>query len=180
MAPVPGRMERIDAGQGFPVFLDYAHTDDGLRNALAAVRRISRRKVMVVFGCGGERDPGKRPLMGRVAGEGADLVLVTSDNPRGEDPHAIMAAIEEGLVASGNREYRMLPDRRDAIRRAMSIADAGWAVLVAGKGDERGQEVAGVVHPFADRDEIVAAWRERSSGEQRIRREERAGATNGG
>jgi UDP-N-acetylmuramoyl-L-alanyl-D-glutamate--2,6-diaminopimelate ligase len=180
MPPVPGRMERVEAGQPFPVFVDYAHTDDGLRNALAAVRRISRRKVMVVFGCGGDRDRGKRPLMGRVAGEGADLVLVTSDNPRSEDPHAIMAAIEEGLVASGNAQYRMLPDRRDAIRRAMAIAGEGWAVLVAGKGNESGQEVAGVVHPFSDRDEIVSAWRERGSGEHRVRREEGAGATNGG
>jgi UDP-N-acetylmuramoyl-L-alanyl-D-glutamate--2,6-diaminopimelate ligase len=180
MAPVPGRMERVDVGQPFPVFVDYAHTDDGLRNALDAVRRISRSKVMVVFGCGGDRDRGKRPLMGRVAGERADLVLVTSDNPRGEDPHAIMAAIEEGLVASGNREYRMLPDRRDAIRRAMTIAGPGWAVLVAGKGNESGQEIAGVVQPFSDRDEIARAWRERTSAEQRAASEERAGATNGG
>jgi UDP-N-acetylmuramoyl-L-alanyl-D-glutamate--2,6-diaminopimelate ligase len=173
LPPVPGRMERVDRGQGFPVFVDYAHTDDALSAALSAVRRITRRKVLVVFGCGGDRDRGKRPLMGKVAGELADLVLVTSDNPRSEDPLAIMAAVEEGLKASGNPEYRMLPDRRDAIRRALLIAanDAGpvkpgvregWAVLVAGKGNEDGQEVAGVVHPFSDREEIATALEERN------------------
>jgi UDP-N-acetylmuramoyl-L-alanyl-D-glutamate--2,6-diaminopimelate ligase len=163
LRPVPGRMEKIDRGQGFPVFVDYAHTDDALAATLAAVRRITGRKVAVVFGCGGDRDRGKRALMGKVAGELADLVVVTSDNPRSEDPLAIMAAIEEGLKESGNQEYRMLPDRRDAIRRALSIAGGDdYAVLVAGKGDEQGQEVAGVVHPFSDRDEIVAALEERT------------------
>jgi UDP-N-acetylmuramoyl-L-alanyl-D-glutamate--2,6-diaminopimelate ligase len=160
--PVPGRMEKIDRGQSFPVFVDYAHTDDALASTLRAVRRISRRKVAVVFGCGGDRDRGKRPLMGKVAGELADLVIVTSDNPRSEDPLSIMAAVEEGLKASGNAEYRMLPDRRDAIRRALAIAAGDeWAVLVAGKGNEEGQEIAGVVQPFSDRDEIAKALEER-------------------
>ncbi len=160
---VPGRMEPVDRGQTFPVFIDYAHTDDGLRYALAAVRAVAPgRKVAVLFGCGGDRDRGKRPLMGRVAGELADLVIVTSDNPRGEDPQTIMAAIEDGVRASGNESYRMIPDRRDAIRRAIAIAGPGWAVLIAGKGDETGQEVAGVTHPFSDRDEAARALLERS------------------
>jgi UDP-N-acetylmuramoyl-L-alanyl-D-glutamate--2,6-diaminopimelate ligase len=162
LAPVPGRMEPVDRGQSFPVFVDYAHTDDGLRNALRAVRAIAPgRKVAVVFGCGGDRDPGKRPLMGKVAGELADLVLVTSDNPRSEDPQAIMAAIEEGVKASGNGRYRMLPDRRDAIRRAIAVAGPDWAVLIAGKGNEDGQEIAGVKQPFSDRDEAAKALLER-------------------
>ena len=163
LPPVPGRMEPVDRGQSFPVFVDYAHTDDGLRNALRAVRSIAPdRKVAVVFGCGGDRDPGKRPLMGKVAGELADLVLVTSDNPRSEDPQAIMAAIEEGVKASGNKSYRMLPDRRDAIRRAIAVAGPDWAVLIAGKGDEEGQEIAGVKHPFSDREEAAQALLERT------------------
>jgi len=162
VAPVPGRMEPIDRGQPFPVFIDYAHTDDGLRNALTAVRAIAPgRRVMVVFGCGGDRDSGKRPLMGKVAGELADLIVVTSDNPRSEDPQAIMVAIEEGVRASGNSSYRMLPDRRDAIRRAMAIAGPAWAVLIAGKGNEDGQEIAGVKHPFSDRAEAEQALEER-------------------
>jgi UDP-N-acetylmuramoyl-L-alanyl-D-glutamate--2,6-diaminopimelate ligase len=162
VSPVPGRMEPVDRGQPFPVFIDYAHTDDGLRNALSAVRAIAPgRRVMVVFGCGGDRDAGKRPLMGKVAGELADLVVVTSDNPRSEDPQAIMVAIEEGVRASGNSSYRMLPDRRDAIRRAMAIAGPAWAVLIAGKGNEDGQEIAGVKHPFSDREEAEQALEER-------------------
>jgi UDP-N-acetylmuramoyl-L-alanyl-D-glutamate--2,6-diaminopimelate ligase len=116
----------------------------------------------VVFGCGGDRDRGKRPLMGRVAGEKAELVLVTSDNPRGEDPQSILAAIEEGVKASGNPNYQMLPDRRDAIRRAISVMGPEWALLVAGKGNESGQEIAGVEHPFSDRDELIQALDERA------------------
>ena len=161
--PVPGRMEPVDLGQPFPVYVDYAHTDDGLRNALRAVRAIApNRKLAVVFGCGGDRDRGKRPLMGKAAGELADLVVVTSDNPRSEDPQSIMAAIEEGVRASGNGNYRMLPDRRDAIHRTISIAAPDWAILIAGKGNETGQEIAGVKHPFSDRAEAVHALQERS------------------
>src|SRR6185503_12129762 len=137
--PVPGRMESVDVGQPFPVVIDYAHTDDGLLHALHSMRALApERKVMVVFGCGGDRDRGKRPLMGHVAGDLADLVVVTSDNPRSEDPQSIMAAIEEGVKKSRNRNYRMIPDRRDAIRRALTIADRDWVVLIAGKGSETG------------------------------------------
>jgi UDP-N-acetylmuramoyl-L-alanyl-D-glutamate--2,6-diaminopimelate ligase len=178
--------------------VDYAHTDDALASALDAVRRITGRKVAVVFGCGGDRDRGKRPLMGRVAGEKAELVMVTSDNPRSEDPQSIMAAIEEGVKASGNPNYRMLPDRRDAIRRAVAVAGPEWALLVAGKGNEDGQEIAGVKHPFSDREELVKALDERAelearqgagrgqergerrNGDHDVEGQERRGAANGG
>ena len=163
---VPGRMEPVDRGQPFPVFVDYAHTDAALAAALAAVREVAgvnragAVKVAVVFGCGGERDPGKRAVMGRTAGELADLPIVTSDNPRGEDPLAIMAAVEEGVKASGNSRYRLVPDRREAIRAALAAAGPGWAVLVAGKGHEREQIVGDRKLPFSDVDEIGRALEE--------------------
>jgi UDP-N-acetylmuramoyl-L-alanyl-D-glutamate--2,6-diaminopimelate ligase len=159
--PVAGRMEPVDRGQPFPVFVDYAHTDAALRAALAAVREMAAAKVAVVFGCGGERDAGKRALMGTVAGELAELPIVTSDNPRGEDPLAIIAAIEEGLKASGHRGYRLVPDRREAIRQAIAAAGPGWAVLVAGKGHEQEQVVGDRRLPFSDVEEIGRALEER-------------------
>ena len=117
-----------------------------------------------MFGCGGDRDPGKRPLMGRVAGALADLPIVTSDNPRTEDPLAIIAAVEQGLRASGNRDYRVVPDRREAIRRALAVAaQGGHAVLVAGKGHEREQIVGTARLPFSDRQEIERALAERGA-----------------
>lgn len=159
--PVPGRMEPVDRGQPFPVFVDYAHTDAALDAALRSARELEGvEKVAVVFGCGGERDAGKRPLMGRVSGELADLPIATSDNPRGEDPLAILAAVEEGLKASGNRGYRIVPDRREAIRQAVAAAGSGWAVLVAGKGHEREQIIGDRKIPFSDFDEIEKALEE--------------------
>jgi UDP-N-acetylmuramoyl-L-alanyl-D-glutamate--2,6-diaminopimelate ligase len=162
--PIPGRLEPVEHGQPFPVFVDYAHTDAALDAALRSVREMSGpadTKVAVVFGCGGDRDPGKRPLMGRVAGELADLVIVTSDNPRTEDPLAILAAVEEGVKASGNPRYRLEPDRREAIRLALHEAGPGWAVLVAGKGHEREQIVGNQKIPFSDFEEIGKALEER-------------------
>jgi UDP-N-acetylmuramoyl-L-alanyl-D-glutamate--2,6-diaminopimelate ligase len=168
--PVPGRMEPVDRGQPFPVFVDYAHTDAALAAALAAVREVAGGqpeeaekavKVAVVFGCGGERDPGKRSVMGRTAGALADLPIVTSDNPRGEDPLAIIAAVEEGVKASGNASYRLVPDRREAIRAALAAAGPGWAVLVAGKGHEQEQIVGDRKLPFSDVEEIGRALEER-------------------
>ena len=160
--PVPGRMEPVDRGQPFPVFVDYAHTDAALDAALRSAREIAAGgRVAVVFGCGGDRDPGKRPLMGRVAGELADLVIATSDNPRSEDPLAILAAVEEGLRQSGNAGYRLVPDRRAAIRAALAAAGPGWVVLVAGKGHEREQIVGNERLPFSDLEEIGKALEER-------------------
>ncbi len=157
---VPGRMERVGEGSRCPIFVDFAHTPEALAATLSAVRSLSQRRVAVVFGCGGDKDRSKRPVMGRVAGELADLPIVTSDNPRSEDPIAILAAVEEGLVASGNRSYRLLPDRRDAIRRALDVVDESWVLVVAGKGHETGQEAGGVVRPFSDRQEILRALEE--------------------
>ncbi|MBZ0114632.1 MAG: UDP-N-acetylmuramoyl-L-alanyl-D-glutamate--2,6-diaminopimelate ligase [Thermoanaerobaculia bacterium] len=158
---VPGRMERVGSEGEFPIFVDFAHTPEALAATLSAVRALTKARLAVVFGCGGDRDRSKRAMMGRVAGELADLPIVTSDNPRSEDPIAILAAIEEGLVASGNRSYRLLPDRRDAIRRALDVVGPGWVLVVAGKGDETGQEAKGVVRPFSDRSEILRALEER-------------------
>jgi UDP-N-acetylmuramoyl-L-alanyl-D-glutamate--2,6-diaminopimelate ligase len=160
--PVPGRLEPVDRGQPFPVFVDYAHTDAALDAAVRSVREIAKDgKVAVVFGCGGDRDRGKRPLMGRVVGELAELPILTSDNPRSEDPLAILAAIEEGVKASGNSSYRLVPDRREAIREAIASAGPGWAVLVAGKGHEREQIVGDRKIPFSDFEEIEKALEER-------------------
>ena len=156
--PVPGRLEPVDRGQPFAVFIDYAHTDAALDAALRSAREVvGGGKVAVVFGCGGDRDPGKRPMMGKVAGELADLVIATSDNPRSEDPLAILAAVEEGLKESGNRGYRLVPDRRQAIREAIAAAEPGWAVLVAGKGHETYQILGDQKLPFSDLEEIGKA-----------------------
>ncbi len=159
--PVPGRLEPVDRGQPFAAYVDYAHTDAALAAALGSARELASGRVVLVFGCGGERDAGKRPLMGRVAGELADVPIATSDNPRGEDPLAILAAVEEGLAESGNRAYRVIPDRRAAIRAAVAAAAPGDVVLVAGKGHEETQEVAGVKRPFSDRRELASALEER-------------------
>jgi UDP-N-acetylmuramoyl-L-alanyl-D-glutamate--2,6-diaminopimelate ligase len=169
--PVPGRMEAVRAGQSFVAVVDYAHTDAALAAAIRSLRELTGKKVVVVFGCGGDRDPGKRPLMGKVAGDLADLAVATSDNPRGEDPLAILSAVEQGLKASGNREYRIVPDRREAIRRAVAVATgaggpSAWAVLVAGKGHEREQLVGNQRIPFVDRDELAAAITERVEAER--------------
>ena len=145
---VPGRMEEVPGGRGFRVYVDYAHTPDGLREVLRAARSLARGRVLVVFGCGGDRDRGKRPLMGRVAGELADLVFLTSDNPRSEDPEAILAAIESGLEG---RAYHKIVDRRAAIAAAIDCARPGDIVVIAGKGHEAYQEVGNRLVPFDDR-----------------------------
>jgi UDP-N-acetylmuramoyl-L-alanyl-D-glutamate--2,6-diaminopimelate ligase len=156
-------MEPVVAGQPFVALVDYAHTDAALEAAIRSTRELSGVKVAVVFGCGGDRDPGKRPRMGRVAGALADLPIVTSDNPRSEDPLAIIAAVEDGLRASGNAAYRVVPDRREAIRRAVAVASqGGWAVLVAGQGHEREQIVGDERLPFSDKEELERALLERA------------------
>lgn len=163
--PLPGRLEPVDLSQAFPVLVDYAHTPAALEAALRATRELGRRPVVLVFGCGGERDRTKREPMGRIAGELAEIPIATSDNPRGEDPMAILAEIERGLVASGNPRYRVVPDRREAIRRAVAVAAAqDWTVLVAGKGHERVQIIGNQRLPFSDREELLAALEERRGG----------------
>ncbi len=157
--PLPGRMERVSAGQDFPALVDYAHTPGALEATLGSLRELTERRIVLVFGCGGDRDPGKREPMGRIAGRGADLPIATSDNPRGEDPEAILATVEQGLRASGHRSYQVVPDRREAIRRAVEVAAAepGWAVVVAGKGHEEVQIIGDRKIPFSDRRELETA-----------------------
>jgi UDP-N-acetylmuramoyl-L-alanyl-D-glutamate--2,6-diaminopimelate ligase len=159
--PLTGRLESIECGQSFPVMIDYAHTDAALESTLEAMRAFLPHKILLVFGCGGDRDAGKRVLMGRVAGELANFSIITTDNPRDEDPLAIIAAVEEGIKQSGNRNYRILPDRREAIRRAIAQADDGWAVLVAGKGHEAYQIVRGKWTSFSDHQEVIEALEEK-------------------
>jgi UDP-N-acetylmuramoyl-L-alanyl-D-glutamate--2,6-diaminopimelate ligase len=148
---VPGRMEPVDAGQPFVAAVDYAHTPDAVATALAALRTTTRGRVITVLGCGGDRDPGKRAAMGAAAAEGSDLLVVTDDNPRSEDPAAIRAAMLAGVPAHLRGHTHEVGDRRAAIERAVALAEPGDTVLVAGKGHETGQEIAGTVHPFDDR-----------------------------
>ncbi len=170
---VPGRMERVE-DKGITCLIDYAHTDDALRRALESVRSLTKGRLLLVFGCGGDRDAGKRPLMGQAAGEAADLPIVTSDNPRSEDPDEIIAQITPGLekaglrrmspakAKSGEKGYLVEPDRAAAIRLAVSLAKPGDVVLIAGKGHERYQIVDGEKHPFDDCEEARKALEERA------------------
>jgi UDP-N-acetylmuramoyl-L-alanyl-D-glutamate--2,6-diaminopimelate ligase len=145
---VPGRFEAIDEGQPFAVIVDYAHTPDSLATVLDAARDLGPGRVIVVFGAGGDRDRGKRPLMGKVAADLADVTIVTSDNPRSEEPLAIIQDVLQGAGV----DVEIDPDRRSAIARAMALAEEGDIVVIAGKGHEQGQDVGGVVSPFDDRE----------------------------
>jgi UDP-N-acetylmuramoyl-L-alanyl-D-glutamate--2,6-diaminopimelate ligase len=146
---VPGRFEPVDEGQPFAVLVDYSHTPDSLENALRAARELAEHRVIAVFGAGGDRDRGKRPLMGAIAAREADLAIVTSDNPRSEDPEAIIEEILAGVEDRAGVEAD--PDRRAAIRRAVEQAEAGDVLVIAGKGHEQGQEFAGGrKEPFDD------------------------------
>ncbi len=151
-ARVPGRFEPIDEGQPFTVLVDYAHTPDSLENVIRASRRLTETKVISVFGCGGDRDRDKRPLMGGIGASLSDIAVITSDNPRSEDPEAILAEIVAGIEGSG-AQVIVEVDRRTAIRKALSQAAAGDLVLIAGKGHEQGQEFEGGRKlPFDDRE----------------------------
>ncbi|MEZ5256081.1 MAG: UDP-N-acetylmuramoyl-L-alanyl-D-glutamate--2,6-diaminopimelate ligase [Ilumatobacteraceae bacterium] len=153
--PVRGRFERVDAGQPFDVVVDFAHTPDGLRLLLEAARRVvGDGRVIVAFGCGGDRDRTKRPLMGAIAAELADHVVVTSDNPRSEDPEAIIASIIEGVPAEYRRVVTSNPDRRAGIAAALAVARPGDLVVVAGKGHETTQTTGATTVPFDDRDVV--------------------------
>ncbi|HJP67172.1 MAG TPA: UDP-N-acetylmuramoyl-L-alanyl-D-glutamate--2,6-diaminopimelate ligase [Actinomycetota bacterium] len=151
---VPGRLEPVEGGQPFAVLVDYAHTPDSLDNVLRAARRLTERRVIVVFGCGGDRDRGKRPQMGEVATRLADLTFVTSDNPRSESPAAIIAEIEAG-ARRGVHPFAVEVDRRTAIRASLATAEPGDVVIIAGKGHETGQQFRDRTVPFDDR--LVAA-----------------------
>jgi UDP-N-acetylmuramoyl-L-alanyl-D-glutamate--2,6-diaminopimelate ligase len=148
---IPGRLERVEAGQPYTILVDYAHTEDALKRLLSAVRELTDKKIILVFGCGGDRDRGKRAPMGRVAGTLADIAIATSDNPRSEDPSAILAEVEAGLAAAGATKYLKIADRREAIRAAVELANTGTVVIVAGKGHETTQVVGGRELPFDDR-----------------------------
>jgi UDP-N-acetylmuramoyl-L-alanyl-D-glutamate--2,6-diaminopimelate ligase len=152
---VPGRMERVDAGQPFLALVDYAHTPEAVETLLATVRGVTSGRVIVVLGCGGDRDAAKRPLMGRAAALGADVAVLTSDNPRSEDPLRILAEMSAGAPGA-----TIEPDRRAAVELAVAQARPGDAVVVAGKGHETGQEVAGIVTPFDDREVLREALRQ--------------------
>jgi UDP-N-acetylmuramoyl-L-alanyl-D-glutamate--2,6-diaminopimelate ligase len=150
---VPGRFERIDEGQPFGVLVDYAHTPDSLENVLEAARRLTGARLISVFGCGGDRDRDKRPLMGRAAAELSDLAVITSDNPRSEDPGAIIDQIQAGIDADPHAEVMVEADRRAAIALALDRASEGDTVVIAGKGHEQGQEFeSGRKIPFDDRE----------------------------
>jgi UDP-N-acetylmuramoyl-L-alanyl-D-glutamate--2,6-diaminopimelate ligase len=160
-ATVPGRLEPIDRGQGFLALVDYAHKPGALRAVLETLREQGTGRLAVVFGAGGNRDPGKREPMGRVAAELADLVVVTDDNPRDEEPAAIRAAIMTG-AAGGNAEVVEIGDRREAIDFAVAWAQPGDAVLIAGKGHEAGQTARGQTRPFDDRDQLAQSLEARA------------------
>jgi UDP-N-acetylmuramoyl-L-alanyl-D-glutamate--2,6-diaminopimelate ligase len=160
---VPGRLEQVDAGQDFLAIVDYAHKPDAVEAALAALRPLTPGRLLLVIGAGGDRDIGKRPVMGEIGARLADVLLVTDDNPRSEDPGAIRAAMLVGAHGvTGAAEVLEVGDRRTAIRRAVAMARTGDTVVIAGKGHETGQEIAGTVHPFDDRDELRAALAERA------------------
>ena len=148
---VPGRLERVDAGQPYPILVDYAHTPDALERLLQAVRELTDKKIVLVFGCGGDRDRGKRSPMGEIAGRLSDVAIATSDNPRSEDPEAILREVEGGLAASGAKEFATIVDRREAIRKAVAVADPRTVVVIAGKGHETTQVIGTREIPFDDR-----------------------------
>ncbi len=149
---VPGRLERVDAGQPFTILVDYAHTPDALERVLSTIRGLTDKKIITVFGCGGDRDKGKRPIMGKIAAEYSDVVIVTSDNPRTEDPLKIIEDIKAGITG-----VRVIPDRREAIREAIREANEGDVVLLAGKGHEDYQIIGKEKIHFDDREEALKA-----------------------
>jgi UDP-N-acetylmuramoyl-L-alanyl-D-glutamate--2,6-diaminopimelate ligase len=166
---VPGRLEKVANTRGVLCVVDYAHTPDGLERAVAAMRAVATRRLIVVFGCGGDRDRGKRPMMGEIAARDADIAIVTSDNPRTEDPAAIVDMVVEGVrrttapaltageLARAARGYHAEVDRRAAIRLAAAAAAPGDVLLIAGKGHEDYQILGTTKHHFDDREEAAAA-----------------------
>ena len=150
LANVPGRVELLDTHTPYRVILDYAHSPDALENVLKSLRHSTKRRLIAVFGCGGGRDKLKRPMMGEIGGRLADYCVITSDNPRDEEPMDIIASIEQGIKQVTDR-YVVIENRREAIRHALSIAQSGDTVVLAGKGHETYQEIKGVKHPFDEK-----------------------------
>ena len=151
---IPGRFEKIDNDLGFHIYVDYAHTDSALRSLLESARELKPSRIILVFGAGGDRDKAKRERMGEVAGLSADWIFVTSDNPRSEDPLDIIHEIEKGVIKTGSKKYSLVPDRAEAIEKALAFAKKGDYVLVAGKGHERYQILKDRIIPFKDGDVI--------------------------
>ena len=155
LSSVSGRLEAVRTDRPFSVFVDYAHTPDALENVLKTVREFAKARVICVFGCGGDRDRAKRPIMGEIAGRFSEFCIITSDNPRTEDPMAIIETIEEGTKRSGTK-YTVIENRKEAIRYALSIAKDNDVIMIAGKGHENYQEINGTKYHFDDK-EIVEA-----------------------
>ena len=149
---IPGRLEAFHTGKGVSVFVDYAHTDDALLRVLEALNKLKEKRIICVFGCGGDRDRTKRPRMGEISANFADRTIITSDNPRTENPLTIIEEIKYGIPKTAN--FAVIPDRRDAIKQAINEADPGDIVLIAGKGHEDYQEINGIKYPFDDREEV--------------------------
>ncbi len=147
---VPGRIELLDTETPYRVILDYAHSPDALENILSTIRQTAKARVIALFGCGGDRDHEKRPVMGEIGGRMADFCILTSDNPRSEDPYAILEEIERGIKLTSGA-YQVIENRRDAIRAALAMAQPGDVVVLAGKGHETYQEIKGVKHPFDEK-----------------------------
>jgi len=149
---IPGRLESIDAGQKFGLFVDYAHTDDALKNVLRTLKELKHNRLITVFGCGGDRDRTKRPVMGEIAVNLSDWVIVTSDNPRTEEPEKITLDIEVGIRRTKKENYEIVPDREEAIKRAVYMAKEDDIILIAGKGHEEYQIIGEKRIPFSDRE----------------------------
>jgi UDP-N-acetylmuramoyl-L-alanyl-D-glutamate--2,6-diaminopimelate ligase len=162
---VPGRLELVNAGQDFSVIVDYAHSPDALENLLKTVSQLPHSRVISVFGCGGDRDRTKRPIMGEIATSMSDFVIATSDNPRSEDPLDILKEIESGL-RRGSALYRIAPDRRQAIDAAISMADKGDVIVIAGKGHEDYQIIGDQIIPFDDREVAKELIQKRNTEER--------------
>jgi UDP-N-acetylmuramoyl-L-alanyl-D-glutamate--2,6-diaminopimelate ligase len=151
---VPGRFERIQNSLGIHIYVDYAHTDDALKNLLETAQGLAQERIILVFGAGGDRDKTKRPRMGAIAGELADLTILTSDNPRTESPSAIISEIEQGIRTTGPKKYLIQSNRKEAIKKAFSLARKDDMILVAGKGHEDYQILGDKIIPFSDKDVI--------------------------
>jgi UDP-N-acetylmuramoyl-L-alanyl-D-glutamate--2,6-diaminopimelate ligase len=160
LARVPGRLEQVETRLPFTVFIDYAHMGLALENVLASLRGLCQGRLISVFGAGGDRPPERRTQLGSVAARQSDFTVITSDNPRSEDPLKIIGAIESAFLAAGGSNYRVEPDRRAAIRLALGEAREGDVVCIAGKGHETGQTIGSQTFPFDDKVEAAAALRE--------------------